>query len=133
MLQSKGMKSIWLVAALLVVGASLWATLSTGHMEKHGRYEDMLAAANKMIEATEAVKGMRLGLGIAISNEDDPNCDWDNRAGAHRYYDNGGQSSIQEDVHEPGLRGPYGEILRRAGASSRGIRSRWGLQAPSRG
>ena len=73
MLQSKGIKGIWLVAALLVVGASLWATLSTGHMEKHGRYEDMLAAANKMIEATEVVKGMRLGLGIAISNEDDPN------------------------------------------------------------
>lgn len=64
---------IWMTAAFAVVAASLWITFSTSFMAKHERYDDMLAAARKMAEATAEIKRMRAELGIPISPADDPN------------------------------------------------------------
>lgn len=62
--------TIWLLIALAAVAASLWLTLSSARMEKHPRYDDMLAAAAKMQEAEAGVRSMREALGIPISPDD---------------------------------------------------------------
>lgn len=61
---------IWLMAALAVVLLALWLTLSSGRMERHERYDDMLAAAAKMEEAGAGVRQMRHELGFPISPDD---------------------------------------------------------------
>ena len=61
---------IWLLVALVAVAASLWLTLSSARMERHPRYEDMLAAAMKMQEAEAGVRRMREAQGIPISPDD---------------------------------------------------------------
>lgn len=61
---------IWLIIALAAVSASLWLTLSSGRMQRHPRYEQMLAAAAKMQEAEAGVRSMRQRLGIPISPDD---------------------------------------------------------------
>jgi len=64
---------IWMAAASAVVAISLWLTFSTSFMAKHESYDDMLAAARKMSEATAEIKRMRAELGIPIDPADDPN------------------------------------------------------------
>lgn len=65
--------NLWLIAALLAVVVSLWATFSTSFMAKHDEYDTMLAAASKMSEASSEVKRMRMELGVPINSTDDPN------------------------------------------------------------
>ncbi len=62
--------AIWLIIALAAVSASLWLTLSSARMERHPRYDDMLAASAKMQEAEAGVRRIRQDLGIPISVDD---------------------------------------------------------------
>lgn len=56
--------------ALAVVILTLYLTFSTSYMAKHESYDVMMAAAEKMLEASAAVKAHRLALGIRISPDD---------------------------------------------------------------
>ncbi|OPZ62601.1 MAG: hypothetical protein BWY85_02033 [Firmicutes bacterium ADurb.Bin506] len=68
---NRGMHSLLRAAlASAVVALTLWLTFSTSYMAKHESYDVMVAAAEKMIEATAAVKAHRLALGIRVSPDD---------------------------------------------------------------
>lgn len=65
--------TIYIALAAAVVAASLWLTFSTSFMARHERYDEMIAAAEKMVEASAVVKDLRIGIGIPIDTADDPN------------------------------------------------------------
>lgn len=56
--------------AFAVAALTLFFTFSTSYMAKHECYDVMVAAAEKMLEASEAVKAHRLALGIRVSPDD---------------------------------------------------------------
>lgn len=70
MARERKANTVWAGAAFAVTALALYFTFSTAYMIRHERYDIMVAAANKMLEASQAVKAHRLSLGIRVSPDD---------------------------------------------------------------